>query len=218
MKLFANLGAIKKDKNPNNRSSYGVYECPICLKNFTTRISDVKNGSSTKCLSCSNRISKTKHGGSFTRLYTIWSGMKDRCNNPNSSDYKDYGDRGFEVCFEWDTSFEKFREWALDNGYSNELTIDRRNGNTGYRPQNCRWVNKCVQSRNIKQQRKNNTSGYKGVSYSKIYKKFIAYITVNKKRKHLGYFDSAVDGAKAYNKYVTDNKLEHTLNKRIPKC
>ena len=212
MKLIKNLGAIKKDANPNNRSSYGIFLCPICSNEFTTRIADVKNGSSTKCSSCSNRISKTKHGYRKTRLYSIWSGMKDRCNNPKSVDYKNYGARGFEVCFEWNTSFEKFRDWALENGYTKDLSLDRRNGNTGYRPQNCRWATKSTQAQNIKQCRVNNTSGYKGVSYSKVYKKFVAYINVDKKRKHLGYFLNAIDGAKAYNKYVLDNKLEHTLN------
>ena len=212
MRLIKNLGAIKKKDNSNNRSSYGIYECPCCFNEFTTRISDVKNGSSTKCKSCAMKKARTKHGDSHTRLYNIWCGAKARCENPKDYNYPEYGGRGISMCEKWADNYTSFREWALSNNYEDSLTLDREDGSLGYSPSNCRWATSSTQAQNITQFRKNNTSGYKGVCWSKTFKKYIAYINVDKKRKHLGYFKNPKDGAKAYNAYIIANKLNHTLN------
>ncbi len=74
--------------------------------------------------------------------------MIDRCNNPNSEHFLDYGGRGIKMCNEWRTSFEPFRNWALANGYSDELTIDREDNDGHYQPSNCRWVTMAKQCRN----------------------------------------------------------------------
>lgn len=83
------------------------------------------------------------------RLYRIWSNMKNRCNNPNECGYKNYGGRGITYCNEWET-YPPFRTWALENGYSDDLTIDRINVNGNYEPSNCRWVNMKTQSNNTR--------------------------------------------------------------------
>lgn len=74
--------------------------------------------------------------------------MRHRCSCKGMHNYKDYGGRGISVCDEWERSFETFYEWAMQNGYSDELTIDRIDVNGNYEPSNCRWADKGLQSAN----------------------------------------------------------------------
>lgn len=101
----------------------------------------------------------TKHNECRSRLYNIWMKMRCRCKNPNDIDWHLYGGKGIRVCREWDESFESFRDWALNNGYSKELSIDRINGNKNYCPENCRWATAKEQANNIS---RNHIINYQG--------------------------------------------------------
>ena len=90
------------------------------------------------------------HGLSGTKLYYIWIEMRQRCGNSGHRHYHLYGARGIEVCDEWLNDFTAFNEWALSHGYSGGLSLDRRDNNGNYTPDNCRWVPQSVQCNNTR--------------------------------------------------------------------
>lgn len=95
-------------------------------------------------------VKNTTHGGTKCRLYSIWNAMKNRCSYAKGKQFKDYGGRGIRVCDEW-MKFETFKEWAEQNGYSDKLTIDRKDVNGNYEPSNCKWstwLEQCSNKRN----------------------------------------------------------------------
>lgn len=93
-------------------------------------------------------VRNSTHGETKTRLYKCWQGMKSRCYYERNIAYDRYGGRGIQVCDEWRDDFEAFRDWALKNGYSDELTLDRIDTNGHYEPSNCRWATMVEQNRN----------------------------------------------------------------------
>lgn len=82
------------------------------------------------------------HNKSKDRMYSIWKGMRYRCSNPKRPKYKWYGGKGIRVCDEWDGDggFENFYNWSINNGYSEDLTIDRIKTELNYTPDNCQWI------------------------------------------------------------------------------
>lgn len=82
------------------------------------------------------------------RLYRIWQSMKSRCYYPRNKCFHCYGGRGISICDEWLQSFNSFAHWALENGYNDELSIDRINVDGNYAPKNCRWITMVEQQRN----------------------------------------------------------------------
>lgn len=100
-----------------------------------------------------------KHGFYKERLYRVWAGMKDRCNNPNNSRYKNYGGRGIKVCKEWEEDYVAFRTFMLENGYDEnapygQCTIDRIDNDGDYCPENCRIIDNRQQQINKPSTRK----------------------------------------------------------------
>lgn len=103
-----------------------------------------------------------KHGETKTRLFKIWSSMHERCEREKHVHFKDYGGRGIVVCDEW-SEYIPFAIWARENGYTDELSIDRIDVNGDYTPLNCRWVTAKEQQNN---KRTNRIVNYRGVSYT----------------------------------------------------
>lgn len=127
-----------------------------CGQTLTVATKDInsQNIKSCGCLKSDVLTKRNKgmatHNKTNTRLYRIWGNIKDRCYNENSKDYINYGSRGITICEEWLINFESFYNWSMENGYKEDLTIDRINNDLGYSPDNCRWVSMKIQINNTR--------------------------------------------------------------------
>ncbi len=138
-----------------NKNGQALWQCECkCGKKIVTKGKYLRNGDTKSC-GClvkevaSKRMNErnTKHGKRNTRLYAIWHGMKQRTQEKTNKAYEKYGGRGIKLCEEWN-DFNKFEKWALENGYMHSLTLDRKDNDGDYCPQNCRWTTYKTQANN----------------------------------------------------------------------
>lgn len=140
-----------------NKRGETLVKCKCsCGNEKVFRLYQVRNGQikSCGCLAKELLVERNKthryttHAHSRTRLYQIWSDMKQRCYNSQQKCFEYYGAKGIKVSDEWRNDFQTFYEWATSNGYSDSLTIDRIDVNGNYEPLNCRWITMKEQRRN----------------------------------------------------------------------
>lgn len=148
-KVFGRLTVIgeKTDK----KYTWCLCKCS-CGNIKWIRKSSLLSGCTKSCGCLRKEITRT-HGQHGTRLYNVWKGMRQRCNNPNNERYNDYGGRGIKICDEWN-DFSNFSKWANEHGYHEGLSIDRIDNDKGYSPQNCRWATILAQNNNTRNCRK----------------------------------------------------------------
>src|SRR5215471_1520917 len=120
-----------------------------CGNETLVRGQHLRNGNTKSCGCLKDEktgLRRRTHGATTTRHAKIWYGIRKRCHNHNDKSWERYGGRGIRLCDEWQT-FEPFRDWALANGYADDLTIDRIDNDKGYEPDNCQWITKSENSK-----------------------------------------------------------------------
>lgn len=145
------------NKNPV-KNKYCICKCDCGNYVGPSRLISLLNGDLISC-GCyqrklhSEQMKKRnhKHGcsnrGNIEHLYILWNAMIDRTTNSNRWDSKYYSNKGITVCEEW-KEYINFKDWAINNGYSEGKSIDRIDNSIGYNPYNCRWVLLKEQNRN----------------------------------------------------------------------
>jgi hypothetical protein len=158
-----------------------------------------------------------KHSLTKTKGYKLWCNIIQRCYNPKNHSYKYYGEKGVVMEDYFKNSYENFIDWIkgianYDNWLnSSELSLDRIDNTLGYIRGNIKFSTKTEQVEN-QNLRIDNKSGYKGVCYHKLNKKYGATITINKSKVFLGYYDTALEAALVYDNYVLKNNLNRKTN------
>lgn len=146
---FGRLTVVRFDHKENGRK---YYLCQCDCGNFKIVSNHSLKSGNTKSCGCLHKeilIQRNKdnriHHPENERLLRIWRAILHRCYKETDEHYDYYGGRGIKVCDDWH-NFETFQEWALANGYADNLTIDRLDGNKDYCPNNCSWATMTVQN------------------------------------------------------------------------
>lgn len=173
--VFGSLTVLcRSDDRGNGKKPVVKWECQCsCGKSIAIKSYSLISGHTKSC-----GCQKVKHGYSNKeRLYQTWKNMRRRCCDPKNKRWEQYGGKGITVCPEWN-DYSKFRKWAMESGYTDDLTIDRIDVDGNYCPENCRWADAKTQANNVSRNRIVDVKGQKmtmaeladslGMSYSAV--------------------------------------------------
>lgn len=142
---------------------------------------------------------REKKTPAWSRLRTIWRGMKWRCEKPGCVAFSYYGGRGIRMCQEWSEDFTVFYHWAISSGYTADLEIDRIDVDGNYEPSNCRWATRRQQMQNTRTRSNAKTSQYRGVSWCSNAQRWrVQVCSPTRVSPHVGLFESEDLAARAY--------------------
>lgn len=156
---FGRLTCVERTAKRNKqREIMWLCKCD-CGNEIVTNGSGLRRGSCRSCgclqrdgmrdKSATHSLSSDENGNT-TRLYKAWCNMKTRCLNPNTREYENYGGRGISVCESWKTGYVEFHNWAIRHGYEENLTLDRKDNDGNYEPNNCHWATNKEQQNNTR--------------------------------------------------------------------
>ncbi len=205
MKIIKDLGRQYPTGESKQKKRMGIFECPVCRKQYNSTIQGAK-----KIKSCYDCRKFGTHNLSAHHKYKIWSAMRDRCNNQNNKRYPRYGGRGITYSKE----FNNFKVWlvyvsSLDNYEKVGFTLDRIDNNGNYEKGNLRWATYKTQNIN-RGKTKRNSSGFIGVSLDKWTGRYSCTVS----GKWIGRYISAEDAARARDDFIVKNNLPHKLQTR----
>jgi hypothetical protein len=204
-------GRLTLIENTNLKRTTGyVWKC-LCDCGNITYVPTSQIGTTTNSCGCYKIQSHRTHNESRSRLYNIWILMKARCYRKASPSYKNYGGRGITICDEWIHSYETFRTWALENGYKENLSIDRIDVNGNYCPENCRWADNSTQVNNRRPYGKIPITGIVQMKNGV----YLGQVTVNGKRIHCGASKDLNIAIQKRNDYIKSHNLKNKLSEII---
>ena len=207
MKVIKDLGMKKPTENYYKKVRMAIFECTCCKKHFEAVVTK-KAETQQFCKQCNGTSNKKPNRDH--PLYKVWTDTRAKLKCTDSRRVA-YLDKNITMCPEWDNSYDNFYEWAINNGYSDGLTIDRINNDGNYEPSNCRWVSYSVQIVNQRPIKVTNTTGYKGIS-KVTDTRWVAHIKYEHKSYGLGSFSTALEAAIAYDSFVHIMKWPHSTN------
>lgn len=153
-KKFGRLTVIEKSEKRKNKIIW-ICKCD-CGEIVSVPGESLKSGNTKSCGCYKSYVIANRnrtHNKTSTRIYTIWRAAKQRCYYEKDKRYRDYGGRGITICDEWLHNFQAFYDWAMANGYRDDLTIERKDVNGNYEPGNCEWITRERQANNKRNSR-----------------------------------------------------------------